>query len=87
MAQCPPLGAKAKTPCPQCGAPMLRVLSLGVAVKVPVTSFPVYQYRHLKGCEEHNGHPQITSKRHLAEVCAMNNLRVDKDAGMDITGA
>jgi hypothetical protein len=47
-----------------------------VAAQVPRTSFPVLQYAHLKGCQNVNGHPQITSKRHLREVCAMNGLKV-----------
>lgn len=77
MAQAPELGTEAKASC-VCGGRLLRVLSVDVAVRVQKTEFSVLQYRHLKGCSEHNGHPQITSKRHLNEVCAMNNMHVER---------
>jgi hypothetical protein len=76
MERFPALGSPAKEACPGCGDRPVRVLTLQVATHVPRTSFPVLQYAHLKGCENHNGHPQITSKRHLNEVCAMNGLKV-----------
>jgi hypothetical protein len=55
---------------------MLRVLTAEVAVRVPKTSFSVLQYAHLKGCQNVNGSPQITSKAHMREVAAMNGLQV-----------
>ena len=85
MTAAPDFGAVATTlqKC-SCGGRFRRVATASVAVRVPRTSFPVLQYRHLKGCREYNGHPIIESKQHLAEVCAMNDLRVERDAGVDI---
>lgn len=77
MTAAPALGSPAKHKC-ACGGVLRRVLTAQVAVKVPQTAFPVLQYRHLKGCETVNGHPQITSKRHLREVCAMNDMHVER---------
>jgi hypothetical protein len=81
MSQCPDLGTKAQTRC-SCGGQPRRVLVTQVSVRVSQTAFPVLQYAHLKGCENHNGHPQITSQRHLREVCAMNDLRIER--GVDV---
>jgi hypothetical protein len=83
MSAAPLLGSPAKGDCP-CGARPVRVLTAQVSVRVPKTSFPVLQYKHLKGAETVNGHPQITSKRHLNEVCALNNLHVDRDVPVEV---
>lgn len=77
MSKAPELGSPAKRNC-ACGGVFRRVLCVEVAVRVPKTAFSVLQYRHLKGAETVNGHPQITSKRHLNEVCALNDMHVER---------
>jgi hypothetical protein len=64
-----------------CGGDVIRVLSMptvNAEYQRASNQYPYveHKFRHLKGCEHHDakGSSVILSRRHEAEVCAMNGL-------------